>query len=329
MPDLRFDPLRKEWVAYATERNDRTFLPTEFCPLCPSGAGGTSEVPLDTFEVVVFENRFPAFGPDRDAGRPVRPSTTGCEVVVYTPEHEATLAQLPLERVRLLIDVWADRYRALGSRAGVDYVYIFENKGEEIGVTLHHPHGQIYALPFVPPFAEAELNASREHRDSTGRCLHCDELAVETQGPRLVFAGDSMAAFVPNAARWPYEVHVYSRRHVGSIDELDDAERWDLAAALLKVTDTYDRHFGFSTPYVMAMHQAPTDARAWPQAHVHIEFYPPHRRADRLKHLAGVELGAGTFVNDTKPEDTASQLRRAARRGPRAARKPELVSRKA
>jgi UDPglucose--hexose-1-phosphate uridylyltransferase len=129
----------------------------------------------------------------------------------------------------------------------------------------------------------------------------------------LLFAGDSMAAFVPNAARWPYEVHVYPRRHVGTIADLDETERADLAAALLRVAGTYDRVFGFSTPYVMAMHQAPTDGQAWPEAHLHVEFYPPHRRADRLKHLAGVELGAGTFVNDTKPEDTASQLRRAAR----------------
>ncbi len=314
MPDLRFDPLRKEWVAYATERNDRTFLPTDFCPLCPSGVGGNSEVPLDAFEVVVFENRFPAFGPDRNGGRPVRPPTTGCEVVVYTPEHQMTLAQLPVERVRLLVDVWADRYAALGSRPDVAYVYIFENKGEEIGVTLHHPHGQIYALPFVPPFAETELRAAREHRASTGRCLHCDQLEVETEGPRMLFAEGSVAAFVPHAARWPYEVHVYPRRHVGSIADLDDTERWDLAEALLRVTGTYDQHFGFSTPYVMAMHQAPTDGGARPEAHLHIEFYPPHRRGDRLKHLAGVELGAGTFVNDTKPEDTAAQLRRAARK---------------
>ena len=275
MPDLRFDPLRKEWVAYATERNDRTFLPTDFCPLCPSGPGGESEVPLDTFEVVVFENRFPAFGPDRNGGRPVRPPTTGCEVVVYTPEHTSTLAQLPVERVRLLVDVWADRYRALGSRSDVDYVYIFENKGEEIGVTLHHPHGQIYALPFVPPFAEAELRASREHHDAEGRCLHCDELKAEIEGPRLLFAEGSVSAFVPHAARWPYEVHVYPRRHVGSIDELDEAERWDLAGALLRVASAYDTHFGFSTPYVMAMHQAPTDGRSWPEAHLHVEFYPP------------------------------------------------------
>jgi UDPglucose--hexose-1-phosphate uridylyltransferase len=314
VPELRFDPLRREWVAYATERNDRTFLPTDFCPLCPSGVGGSSEVPLDTFEVVVFENRFPAFGPDKVRGRSVRPPTTGCEVVVYTPEHTTTLAQLPVERVRLLVDVWADRYRALAARADVSYVYIFENKGEEIGVTLHHPHGQIYALPFVPPFVAEELRSARDHHKSTGKCLHCDELESELDGPRLLFASGSVAAFVPNAARWPYEVHVYPRRHVSAIADLDGVERNDLAAALLRVAGTYDEHFGFSTPYVMAMHQAPTDGEEWPEAHLHIEFYPPHRRADRLKHLAGVEIGAGTFVNDTKPEDTAAQLRRAAKK---------------
>lgn len=326
MPELRFDPMRQEWVAYATERNDRTFLPTDFCPLCPSGPGGASEVPLDDFEVVVFENRFPAFGPDRKGGRPVRPPTTGCEVVVYTPEHTMTLAELPVDRVRLLVDVWADRYKALGSRADVDYVFIFENKGEEIGVTLHHPHGQIYALPFVPPFAASELRSAGEHRNATGRCLHCDQLESETAGPRMLFADASIAAFVPNAARWPYEVHVYPRRHVSAIDDLDGAERWDLAEALLRVADTYDRHFGFSTPYVMAMHQAPTDGRAWPEAHLHVEFFPPHRRADRLKHLAGVELGAGTFVNDTNPEDTASQLRRAAGKRAKSVRELQPVS---
>jgi UDPglucose--hexose-1-phosphate uridylyltransferase len=265
---------------------------------------------------VVFENRFPAFGPDRRQGRPVRPPTTGCEVVVYTPEHDLTLARLPAERVRLLVDVWADRYRELGSRAEVAYVYIFENKGEEVGVTLHHPHGQIYALPFIPPFAEAELAASGEHLVEAGQCLHCRELALEAAGPRMVLSEGSMVAFVPRSARWPYEVHLYPHRHMASIADLDEAERWDLARALLAVTGTYDRHFGFSTPYVMAVHQAPTDGRDWQQAHLHFEFYPPHRRADRLKYLAGVELGAGTFVNDTRPEDTAEQLRLAATKTP-------------
>lgn len=311
MPELRFDPLRAEWVAYATERNDRTFLPTDFCPLCPSGPDGQSEVPLASFEVVVFENRFPAFGPDRVGDRPVRPPTAGCEVIVYTPEHQLTLAHLSLERVTLLVDVWADRYLDLGARPDVAYVYVFENKGEEVGVTLNHPHGQIYALPFVPPFAAAELASARERLSATGRCLHCDEVERESSGSRVVFADGAMVAFVPNAARWPYEVHVYPRRHVGSIADLDETERAQLAAALLRATRAYDAHFEFSTPYVMAIHQAPTDGRSWPEAHLHFEFYPPHRRPDRLKNLAGVELGAGTFVNDTRPEETAANLRRA------------------
>src|SRR6266542_1960080 len=216
MPELRFSRLRNEWVAFATERNDRTFLPTDSCPLCPSGPGGDSEVPLDDFEVVVFENRFPALGPDRRPdGRPVRPATTGCEVVVYTPEHQATLADLDPRRARLLVDVWAERYLELGGRQEVAYVYVFENKGEVMGVTLHHPHGQIYALPFVPPVAATELVQAVAHRRATGRCLHCDLVVEERSGQRRVFDHKGMVAFVPEAARWPYELHLYPEGRAG------------------------------------------------------------------------------------------------------------------
>jgi UDPglucose--hexose-1-phosphate uridylyltransferase len=311
MPELRFDPLRGEWVAYASDRNDRTFLPTDFCPLCPGGQRGDSEIPFEDFAVIVFENRFPAFGPDRVDGRPVRPPSTGCEVIVYTAQHELTLAELPRDRVKLLVDVWADRYRELGARPEVAYVFIFENKGREMGVTMSHPHGQIYALPFIPPVAQSELRTSRGHAVETGRCLHCAEIESEAAGPRCLFDEVGMLAFVPRAARWPYEVHLYPHRHVASVADLDDGERWQLADALLRVSGNYDRHFGFSAPYVMAVHQAPTDGRAWPEAHLHFEFYPPHRRSDRLKQLAGVEIGVGTFVNDTEPEITAAELRRA------------------
>jgi len=312
MPELRFSALRREWVAYAGERNERTFLPTTFCPLCPSGPDGPTEVPLSDFEVVVFENRFPAFGPDLGPdGRPLRPPSTGCELVVYTSEHEATLAGLPVERVRLLVEVWANRYRDLGARPEVAYVFVFENKGVEMGDTLHHPHGQIYAMPVIPPVAALELRSAAEHLQATGRCLHCDQTALEIAGPRSVFVEEGMVAFVPQAARWPYEIHLYPRRHVTSITELDGAERWSLSAALLRVARLYDRHFGFSAPYVMAVHQAPTDGLEHPEAHLHFEFYPPHRRPDRLKYVAGVELGAGTWVNDTYPEATAAELREA------------------
>jgi len=313
MPELRFSPVRREWVAYAGERNERTFLPADHCPLCPSGPEGGSEVPLLDFEVVVFENRFPAFGGDRIEGRPPRPLASGCEVVVYTSEHHLTLAQLSVDRVRLLVDVWADRYRELGTRPEVAYVYIFENKGVEIGVTLHHPHGQIYAMPFIPPAVQLELSSAFDHRQLTGRCLHCDVASAEASGPRVLFDEDGMVAFVPEAARWPYEVHLYPRRHVAAVPELDDDERWSLSRALLRVTGAFDRLFGFSTPYVMAVHQAPTSGAQRDDAHLHVEFYPPHRRRDRLKYLAGVELGAGTWVNDTYPETTATELRTADR----------------
>ncbi len=311
-PELRFDALRQEWVAFAGERNERTFLPsTDQCPLCPSGPGGSSEVPLSDFEVVAFENRFPALGPDWVNGHPVRPPTSGCEVLVYTSDHDLTFAALSVERVRLLVEVWADRYRVLGSRPEVAYVYVFENKGVEMGVTLHHPHGQIYAMPFVPPVAAAELRAGERHMRRTGRCLHCDDAGREAASPRMVFQGDGMVAFVPEAARWPYEVHLYPLRHVSALPDLANPERWALSRSLLRVAKTYDQHFGFSAPYVMAIHQAPTDGSWSRNAHLHVEFYPPHRRPDRLKYVAGVEIGAGTWVNDTYPETTAAELRAA------------------
>lgn len=312
MPQLRFNPLRGEWVAYAPERNDRIFLPTDNCPLCPSGPRGHSEVPHDDFEVAVFENRFPALGPARDLdGHPPRPLGAGCEVVVYTSVHDATLANLPVERVRLLLEVWVDRYRVLSARPDVRYVYIFENKGVEMGVTLRHPHGQIYALPFTPPAVALELSSAARYRRRTARCLHCERVRVESQGPRRLFSDDAVLAYVPEAARWPYEVHLYLTRHVATLGELHDHERWALSVALLRVTQAFDRRFGFPTAYVMAVHQSPCAPPRRDDAHVHIEFYPPYRRHDRLKYLAGTELGAGTWINDTYPEDTAAELRRA------------------
>ena len=182
-----------------------------------------------------------------------------------------------------------------------------------MGVTLSPPHRQIYALPFIPPIPASELVPARPHAAETGGCLHCAEIEGEAAGPRCLFDREGMVAFVPRAARWPYEVHLYPRRHVESVADLDDGERRQLAAALLRLSRDYDRLFGFSTPYVMALHQAPTTGSPWPEAHLHFEFYPPHRRSDRLKQPAGVELGAGTFVNDTEPETTAEELRQADR----------------
>ena len=322
MNQLRWDPTLGEWVAYATHRQDRTFLPpAEYCPLDPTEPGGfPTEVPRESYDIVVFENKFPSLTPDasgpEDEGSVLTPTAAGrgvCEVVLYSDDHYSTLATMPERRIRNLIEVWADRYEELGARPFVEYVFVFENKGEAIGVTLHHPHGQIYAYPFVPPRPKKELEAARAHREEKGTCLHCDLLANELEdGRRVVAEGEHFVAFVPFYAHFPYEAHVYARRCAPSIADLDAAERRDLASVLKRLLVGYDELFGFSLPYMMVMHQAPTDGGDHDGvAHFHVEFYPPNRTADKLKYLAGSETGAGAYVVDVLPEATAATLREA------------------
>ncbi len=321
MNELRWDPTLREWVAYATRRQDRTFLPpAEYCPLCPTKPGGfPTEIEREHYDIVVFENKFPSFAPDvgvpDEPGSDLTPTAPGrgvCEVVVYSDDHNATLASLSERRIGNLIEVWADRYRELGAREKVEYVFIFENKGEPIGVTLHHPHGQIYAFPFVPPRPAKELRAAKEYGEHKGgACLHCDVLAQETEdGRRVVVKGEHFTAFIPFYAHFPFEAHVYARRCTPSIADLDTEEIQDLASVLKRLLAGFDALFGFSLPYMMVMHQAPTDGEDHDGiAHFHIEFYPPNRTADKLKYQAGSETGAGAFIMDVLPEQSAETLR--------------------
>ena len=319
--ELRWNPLLDEQVIVSTGRQERTFLPPpEYCPLCPTAGAGAfaTEIPSSDYEIVAFENRFPSFRPDApavndDGSLERRAAARGvCEVIVYSPEHEATLASLPLPQVRHLVDVWADRYAELSARSEVAYVFIFENRGKEIGVTLTHPHGQIYAFPFVPPHVQREQAASAAHHARSGRCLVCDLVASETEdGRRVVARDDGFVAFVPFAARLPYEVHVAATSHRPSLVDLTDAERDGLARLLRRLQATYDALWGFPMPYTMSMHQRATDGVERPGDHLHIEFMPPYRSRDKLKYLAGVETGAGTFINDTAPEEKARELREA------------------
>jgi UDPglucose--hexose-1-phosphate uridylyltransferase len=217
---------------------------------------------------------------------------------------------MSVEEIRRLVEVWADRYQELGSLDYVKYVLVFENRGEEIGVTLTHPHGQIYAFPYVPPIVQRELDSSQRHRARTGRCLFCDILAEEEgDGRRLVAGNPSFLAFVPFYARWPYETHIFSRGHRASLLDLDDEERWRLAHLLKVMVQKLDNLWGFPLPYMMVLHQAPTDGRHHPHYHFHIELYPPYRAADKLKYRASCESGAGTFINDTLAEEKAAELR--------------------
>jgi UDPglucose--hexose-1-phosphate uridylyltransferase len=323
MTERRRDALTGQWRTFATQRQDRTFLPSDAdCPLCPTRPDGPeTEIPMAEYDIVVFDNRFPSLTPNPPEPTlpgselyPVEPAVGATEVVVYTDDHHATLADLPVERIARIVDVWADRYAELGSRDEVAYVFVFENKGEAIGVTLHHPHGQIYAYPEIPPVPRLELEQGLAHLRERETCAVCDIVARErADGVRVIGRNPSFLAYVPFAARFPYEVHVTALRHAASVLDLTDPERRDLAELLQLVARAYDGLFGFSLPYVMSVHQAPTDDGTWQAvSHFHVEFTPIHRTAEKLKYLAGSELGAGAFVNDTVPEETAARLRRGA-----------------
>ena len=319
MSELRWNPLLGEWVATATHRQERTFLPpADFCPLCPTKPGGfPTEVPEDDYDIVVFENRFPSLRPNPPApaieateAYPVRPGQGVCEVVLYSPHHNSTLAREPVEQIYKLVQVWTDRFRALDTLPFVDYVFIFENKGEAIGVTLHHPHGQIYAYPFIPPRVQKELEQSLAHQERTGRCLICDILGEErSDGRRIVAMNESFLAYVPFFARYPYEVHLAPSRHLQALSDMEEGEQRDLASLLKTILVAYDQLFNLSFPYMMVLHGRPSDGASYDHYHFHIEFYPPLRTATKLKYLAGSETGAGMFINDTLAEEKAAELR--------------------
>lgn len=312
---LRWHPLLAEWVAYATHRQNRTFLPPpEHSPLLAScDPAKPTEVPQGSWDIAVFENLFPTF---TDAAR--RPPTLSiptaegrgiCEVVVFAQDPSTSLGALPLWHVELLIDVWADRYQELGTRSDVQYVFPFENRGPEVGVTLHHPHGQIYGYPFVPPVPAREMEQQRAYFQQHRRGLLENFVANElTADARLVYVGPAVAAFVPVCARYSYEVWIAPYRGAASFAELTEAERCDFAAALKTVLLKFDHLWGEPFPYLLVVHQAPTDGMAHPEAHVHIEIYPAYRMRGRLKYLAGSEIGAGVFTADATPEEKVKEL---------------------
>lgn len=319
MSEKRWNPVLREWVVTATHRQDRTFLPPAgYCPLCPTAPGGfPTEVPEHEYDFVVFENKFPSLRhPPFEAAvestelMPVETADGICEVVLYSDKHDATLTELATEKIHQLVKVWRDRYLELGSVDEIRYVFIFENKGEAIGVTINHPHGQIYAFSFLPPKILKEIESENQYFQERKRCLHCEIIEAELKNrQRLVAVNERFLAFVPFYARYPYEIHLYAKTHLPSLAEFSESDELAFAELLKVVLEKYDALFGFSLPYMMVMHQKPTDGGDYPGSHFHLEFYPPNRTAQKLKYLAGCESGAGTFVNDTLPEEKAGELR--------------------
>jgi UDPglucose--hexose-1-phosphate uridylyltransferase len=297
--ELRYDLLLRSWVMYASHRQARTYLPAAGdCPLGPSRPGRPTEIPEADYEVVVFDNRFPALS---GKGR--------CEVVCYTPDHNSSFAQLSPERVSLLLEALIDRTTTLGALPGVEQVFCFENAGAEIGVTLQHPHGQIYAYPFVTPRTDRMIASLLEHRRETGRNLF-DEIVAEeiSAGSRLVLRTAKWTAFVPRAARWPYEVHLYPNDRVPDLAALDDAALSDLPGALLDLFGRFARLFDKPAPYIAGWHQAPVRQGREDFA-LHLELFTLRRSNDKMKFLASSESGMDAFANDIMPEAAAARLR--------------------
>ncbi|MEV7780193.1 galactose-1-phosphate uridylyltransferase [Kitasatospora sp. NPDC088351] len=328
-PEVRLDPATGDWVTIAAHRQVRTYRPpADECPLCPSRDGRLSEIPAGDYQVAVFENRFPSLAgapgaPSADATDPAegglhtaRPGSGRCEVVCFTADHGASFADLDEAGARLVLDAWTDRTAELSARPGVAQVYCFENRGTEIGVTLAHPHGQIYALPFTTPRTARMAGQAGRHRAATGRNLFEDLLAAERATPeRLVLTGTHWTAFVPFAARWPYEVHLYPHRRVPDLTRLTEDERAEFPGLYLELLRRFDRLFGtpeapVRTPYISAWHQAPREGGA--ELALHLELFTIRRAADKLKYLAGVESGMDAFVNDIAPEAAARRLREVA-----------------
>ncbi|CAN5137536.1 galactose-1-phosphate uridylyltransferase [soil metagenome] len=319
MSELRWNPLYGEWVVTATHRQDRTFLPpADFCPLCPTKEGGfPTEIPESNYDIAVFENRFPSLSPNPPEPAvaeteisPVKIAQGKCEVVVYTPHHNSTLAQEPVTQIYKLVQVWTDRFAKLSALDFVKYVFIFENKGEAIGVTLHHPHGQIYAYPFIPPKIQTQIEQARKHFEKTGKNLFDDIIETEKKdGRRVVAENDSFISIIPFFARYPFETHIYAKRNVQNLMHFSIAEQKDLAEILKQVLSAFDRLFNIPFPYIMSLVQSPADGANYDFFRFHIEFYPPLRTAVKLKYLAGSEAGAGMFINDTLPEEKAAELR--------------------
>ena len=323
---MRQDVLTGEWISIAAARQNRVFLPpADQDPLAPQSPGNPSEIPA-VYDVAVFENRSPSFGPE--LGPELRPALGDpphsltdlaaigigrtrtaigrCEVVCFSPETTGSFGTQTESRARTVIEAWADRTAALSALPGVEQVFPFENRGEQIGVTLHHPHGQLYAYPYVTPRTTRLLDAI----DRTSPDLFSRILDSERDGPRVVLSGEHWTAFVPFAARWPIEVHMLPHRQVPDFAATSGEERDELARQYRRLLRGIDALYDTPTPYIAAWHQAPVRVGR-DTVRLHLELTSPRRAADRLKYLAGSESAMGAWIGDVRPEDAADRIREA------------------
>ena len=306
-PHLRWSPSRQEWITYSSERSKRTAFPLKkYCPLCPTrNLNFPTEIPFNDFEIAIFPNRWSSFNSHdeliENLNIETKPSNGHCEVVVYSSGHDDTMAEMSLERIELLTKSWIDRYKKLLPRKDIAYVMPFENRGEECGVTLHHPHGQIYCYPFIPPVIEKEIAAFKKENFILSMMQNLEE-------KYFVYQDENIIAAVPPFARYAYEIWITSKKKRAGPWQFNKNEITSFSKTLQKVVKGYDSFLGKKCPYVMGLHAAPDlEDKTF---HFHVEFYPPLRSGDQPKILAGSESLAGVFIMDVLPEESAKILRK-------------------
>ncbi len=315
MAELRWHPLIEDWVMIASHRQNRPQMPKDWCPFCP----GSGKVP-DHFDVYEYDNDFPALSqnppePDDVANDffKVKPAYGKCEVILYSPEHTVTLPELSVPHISKLVDLWIERFNAISADKNIKYVFIFENRGEVVGVTMPHPHGQIYGYSIIPKKIELELANSKKYHEKNGKCIFCDMLENEqNDGRRIIFENDSFSVYLPFFCEYPYGVYIESKRHVGNIAQFTEKEKADFARTLKETSGMLDSLFDYKFPYMMCMHNAPVNGDDTSDYyHFHVEFYPPMRSKDKQKFNASSETGCWAHCNPTAPEAKAEELRAA------------------
>ena len=315
MVELRYNPLLNDWTMIASHRQNRPQMPKDWCPFCP----GSGKVP-ESYEVYKYDNDFPALSqtppePDDVATDffKVKPAYGKCEVVLYSPKHTATLPSLSVSHIEKLVELWQERFTELSKDENIKYIFMFENKGEPVGVTMPHPHGQIYGYSLVPKRISEELSNSKKHLEKTGRCLVCDILKNEyDEDKRVICENDDFAVILPFYSDYPYGIYIISKTHKQNITQLSESEKQNFADILKKASGTLDALFDMSFPYMMCMYQNPVngdDTSAY--SHFHVKFYPPMRSGDKIKFNASSETGAWANCNPTAPEEKAIELRAA------------------
>ncbi len=315
MAELRWHPLTQDWVMIASNRQNRPQMPKDWCPFCP----GSGKVP-EQFQVYEYDNDFPALSQDppvpddvADDFFKVAENYGKCEVILYSPEHIVTLPELSDSHVAKLVDLWCERFEKISSDSRIKYVFIFENRGDVVGVTMPHPHGQIYGYPFIPKKIQLECDSAEKYLADKGKCIFCDMLEHEkSDGRRIIFSNEYFTVFLPFFTEYPYGVYIFSNSHKQYITDFNAEERAVLGKTIKQTAGMLDSLFDMRFPYMMCMHNAPVNSGSFSDNyHFHIEFFPPMRSKDKQKFNASSETGAWAHCNPTCPEEKAEELREA------------------